>query len=194
MIITFSKKSNMFWTLCFSLTVILICSKFIYAFMFWKLFLLLAYWHWCNFRDSSWKFCQFVNVSYRTFFLLPWNVEISRPANSFFRSIIMKYYLECYLLMLGVGSTAKCWTLHHKMQNITEVKQILVNAEHCQLQQLFCYMCFFLCCLSYFNLVLNWLRPYLSKISVFTRATKKILSDRQSDIPIRCFQFSSGAT
>lgn len=109
--ITFLKKS-MLWTLSFSQTAILICSKFIYVSMFWKLIFLFTQWHRCNLRDLCWIFCQFVNVKYRSFFSLPWNVVISRPANSFCRSIIMKYYQE--VLSINV----RC-RFHCKMQNIT---------------------------------------------------------------------------
>ena len=111
MIITFLKE-NMLWTLLLSQTVILIWSKFIYVSMFFKLFFLFTHWHRCNFKELSCIFCHYVKVSYRPFFSSPWNVEILKAANSFCRSIIMKYYLE--VLSINV----RC-RFHCEMQNIT---------------------------------------------------------------------------
>ena len=112
MIITYLKENNVLWTLCFSQTVILICSKSIYVFMFCKLFLLFTYWRRCNFKDFSLEFCQLVNVSYRNFFSWQLNIKILGLANSFFRSINMKYYLE--VLSINVGCR-----FYWKMQIIT---------------------------------------------------------------------------
>ena len=165
--------------------------------MFCKLIFLFTHWHRCNLRELCWIFCQFINVRYRSFFSLPWNVEISRPANSFCRSIIMKYYLEVLSINVRCRFYCKmqnrtCRTPQHAEQNRSKTNISKFRTSSIAAASFL--LIFFLSFLSYFNLILNWLRLYLSRISAFTRATKKILSDRHTDVWIRCFQFSGVAT